>query len=96
MTDEPMHPGREARLSRAPRCGAKTRRGTRCQSPAVGGKARCRMHGGAKGSGGPSGSRNGNYRHGHYTAETMASRRWVREMTREVRASTKALRERTP
>jgi hypothetical protein len=44
----------------ATRCGAKTRRGTACQSPAVRGKRRCRMHGGAPGSGAPSGWRNGN------------------------------------
>lgn len=30
----------------APRCGAKTRRGTPCKGPAVRGKKRCRMHGG--------------------------------------------------
>lgn len=30
----------------APRCGAKTRRGTPCQAPALRGKKRCRMHGG--------------------------------------------------
>jgi hypothetical protein len=35
----------------APRCGAKTRSGAPCQAPAVSGKARCRMHGGAAGSG---------------------------------------------
>ena len=36
------------RLQDAPRCGAKTRKGTPCRSPAVNGKRRCRMHGGAK------------------------------------------------
>jgi hypothetical protein len=30
----------------APRCGAKTRKGTPCKGPAVRGKKRCRMHGG--------------------------------------------------
>jgi hypothetical protein len=57
----------------ATRCGAKTRRGTACQSPAVRGKRRCRMHGGAPGSGAPSGRRNGNYRHGHFTADAPIS-----------------------
>ena len=33
------------------------------------------MHGGANGSGGPKGARKGNYKHGRYTAETIASRR---------------------
>jgi hypothetical protein len=31
-------------------------------------------------------ARNGNYKHGRYTAEAMATRRWVREKIREVRA----------
>ena len=39
------------------------------------------MQGGASDSGGPKGSRNGNYRRGHYTAEAIASRRWVRQQT---------------
>lgn len=30
----------------APRCGARTRRGTACECPAIRGKARCRLHGG--------------------------------------------------
>lgn len=37
----------------APRCGAKTRSGNPCKSPAIHGKARCRMHGG-KSKGRPS------------------------------------------
>jgi len=37
----------------SPRCGAKTRSGGACRSPAVHGKKRCRMHGGAPGSGAP-------------------------------------------
>jgi hypothetical protein len=28
-------------------------------------------------SGGPKGPRNGNYKHGRYTAEAIASRRWL-------------------
>ncbi|MGC1319451.1 MAG: HGGxSTG domain-containing protein [Pseudolabrys sp.] len=35
----------------SPRCGARNRRGGFCRSPAVSGKRRCRMHGGAPGSG---------------------------------------------
>ena len=34
----------------SPRCGAKTRSGGACRSPAVSGRKRCRMHGGARGS----------------------------------------------
>jgi hypothetical protein len=44
------------------------------------------MHGGAKGSGGPTGTRNGNYKHGRYTAETRATRKWTRGSIREMQA----------
>ena len=36
-------------MRQSPRCGARTRKGTACQAPAVAGKRRCRMHGGAVG-----------------------------------------------
>jgi len=65
----PMHP-ETARLAQAPRCLAQTRLGTACQSPAVRGSARCRMHGG-KGSGAPAGNRNA-WKHGARSAETLA------------------------
>jgi hypothetical protein len=45
-----------------------------CQSPAVAGKTRCRMHGGAAGSGAPKGRRNGKYRHGGFTLEAIDER----------------------
>ncbi|MDJ1007869.1 MAG: HGGxSTG domain-containing protein [Paracoccaceae bacterium] len=61
----------------SPRCGAKTRKGTPCQAPAVTGKRRCRMHGGAKGSGAPLGNRNA-FKHGLYTAEARAFDAYVR------------------
>jgi len=37
------------------------------------------MHGGADGSGAPQGARNGNYKHGRYTKEVAATRRWIQE-----------------
>jgi hypothetical protein len=87
MMHDPMHPSNEPEpLRNAARCGAKTRAGKPCRSPSVAGKRRCRMHGGAAGSGGPKGARNG-------TAETIASRQWLRQQTREVRALTKRLRQ---
>jgi hypothetical protein len=43
-------------------------------------------------SGGPKGAHNGNYKHGLHTAEAIASRRWLRHQTREVRALTERLR----
>lgn len=88
MTDNPMH---LADVSQAKQCGAKTRSGAPCKSAPVTGRRRCRMHGGAAGSGAPSGSRNGNYKHGRYTAEMVAARRWLRDainMLHELNQST--------
>ena len=63
---EPMH--RQALpMHLSLRCGARTRRGSRCRSPAVKGRARCRMHGGATGSGAQAGNRNA-LKHARYTA----------------------------
>jgi hypothetical protein len=52
------HPRNTGPMRASPRCGAKTRSGGSCRSPAVSGKKRCRMHGGAPGSGAP--KHNGN------------------------------------
>jgi hypothetical protein len=71
-------------MHRSPRCHARTRRGTPCRQPAVSGKARCRMHGGADGIGAPPGNRNA-FRHGHYTAEAVARRREVAALIRACR-----------
>lgn len=60
----------------SPRCGARTRAGGACLSPAVSGRRRCRMHGGAKGSGAPKGNGNA-LKAGLYTAERLAMRRRV-------------------
>jgi len=68
-----------------PRCLARTRSGKPCQTRPVSGKRRCRMHGGAKGSGAPKGLRNGSYRHGRYTAEARAAQRELRAWLRELR-----------
>jgi hypothetical protein len=61
MTHDPMRQADIARrltnLAKARRCGAKTRAGHPCRQAAVKGRTRCRMHGGAKGSGGPRGNR---------------------------------------
>ena len=66
------------------RCGAKTRSGKPCRSPAVHGKKRCRMHGGAPGSGAPKGNQNA-LKHGEYTKEAIAERREVRGIIRRVK-----------
>jgi hypothetical protein len=51
------------------------------------------MHGGATGSGGPSGKRNGNYRHGRFTKEAAKTKRWVRELLDLAKAATAQLDE---
>jgi hypothetical protein len=85
--DNPMHPEtwEPSRLRRAPRCLARTRRGTPCQSPAVAGKTRCRMHGGAAGNGAPKGTRNGKYRHGVFTTAAIHERRRLASLIRDSR-----------
>jgi hypothetical protein len=94
MTDDPMRQAdierRLANMAKAPRCGAKTRAGSPCKQAAVRGRARCRMHGGATGSGGPCGNRNGNFRHGLWTRETLEMRRTTREKVREIGAFVRA------
>ena len=80
-------------MNRAPRCGALTRSGKPCQSPAVRGKRRCRMHGCASGSGAPIGNKNA-LRHGHYTAEAIARRRELSELIRMARDTLAELEER--
>ena len=68
----------------SPRCGARTRSGIGCRSPAVAGKERCRMHGGAQGSGAPPGNYNA-FKHGEYSREAVEMRRQVSALVRQVR-----------
>ena len=79
-TDNPMQP---TNLAKAPRCGARTRSGTECRSPAVRGKQRCRMHGGNS-SGAPKGNRNA-WKHGDRSAQAEAELKMVREADRTLR-----------
>ncbi len=73
--NNPMH----LDLHQAPRCRARTRRGSLCQSPAMK-NGRCRMHGGMS-PGAPKGNKNA-LKHGRYTAEAIARRREVAELIR--------------
>ena len=66
----------------SPRCGAKTRSGKPCQSPTVRGRKRCRMHGGAKGSGAPPGNRNA-MKHGLYTRLAIEERKMLNRLIRD-------------
>jgi hypothetical protein len=88
INDNPMRPENEPEcLLAAPRCGARTRSGKPCRAPAVQGRRRCRMHGGAEGSGAPKGERNGNYKHGHFTQEAVEFRRQLRALIAQMLAS---------
>jgi hypothetical protein len=76
------HPRNTLEMRRSPRCGAKTRQGTPCRAPAVAGKKRCRMHGGATGSGAPSNNQNA-LKHGLYTRRAIAERAALQTLLRE-------------
>ena len=79
-------------MTSSPRCGASTRKGEPCRAPAVAGKRRCRMHGGAKGSGAPFGNQNA-LKHGMYTREAIAERRAVRQLILEATVFLKEIEE---
>lgn len=79
LTDNPMQP-EPANLAEAPRCGAKTRSGSSCKSPAVGGRQRCRMHGGTN-KGAPKGNRNA-WKHGDRSAEAEEQLKTIRDTDR--------------
>src|SRR5712692_2539533 len=70
----------------APRCGAKTRRGTPCRAPAMA-NGRCRMHGGAstgpRTSQGRARSQRARWKHGLYSAAEEAERQRARQLLRD-------------
>ena len=81
----------------APRCGAKTRRGSPCRCPALRGRSRCRLHGGY--STGPrtleglDRIRAANTRHGDFSAETRTFEKLCRELIADSCLSAKAMRD---
>ena len=79
-------------FTKAPRCGAKNRRGTPCQAPAMR-NGRCRLHGGkSTGPKTPEGLerlRQVKTIHGLYTAEAIGHRRMVNLILREARGHLK-------
>jgi len=70
-------------MHRSRRCGAQSRNGSECQSPAMR-NGRYRMHGGPS-PGAPKGNRNA-YKHGRYTAEAIARRRETSSLLRSLKA----------
>ena len=64
-------------------CGAKTRKGTPCRSPAMR-NGRCRMHGG-KSMGAPKGNQNA-WKHGYYSKVGKAERSLIKQLLKDARA----------
>ena len=64
---------------------AATKSGKPRRSPATK-KGRCRLHGGANGSGAPPGKRNGQYRHGERTRAAIAEQRKFSALLKMLRA----------
>jgi uncharacterized protein YjcR len=81
MSNRAPHTG-PMRVSR--RCGAKVRSGESCRAPAMRGKRRCRMHGGAPGSGAPKRNRNAR-KHGRFTKAAIAERNQIEALLADAR-----------
>jgi hypothetical protein len=76
-------------FSKAPRCGAKNRRGTACQCPAMR-NGRCRLHGGLstgpKTPGGLDRIKKAATKHGRYSQQARREQRHYQELLRSFRA----------
>ena len=90
--------GRRGDRSKAPRCGARTRRGTPCKRPAeknpqTGRRTRCRLHGGfCTGPRTPEGKSRvaaAQFKHGRYTKAAKESRRLLRAKLLKLRLKAK-------
>ena len=75
----------------SPRCGAKTGYGGSCRAPAVHGRKRCRMHGGAPGSGAPKANQNAR-KHGLFSGDAIAERRRIQGLLGEARKLLEAMK----
>src|SRR3954452_3818043 len=81
-------------MNQAPRCGARTRRGSPCRQAAVRGKRRCRMHGARAGA--PEGPANGRYGHGQRGGAVLAERAALRALLKLARAELTGVAEAKP
>ncbi len=79
MSDHIRHTGA---MGASPRCGARTRSGGACRAPAVHGRRRCRMHGGAAGSGAPRANQNAR-KHGMFSRDAIEERRRIQALLGE-------------
>jgi hypothetical protein len=78
------HPRNTGPMLASLRCAARTRLNGSCRSPAVSGKKRCRMHGGAPGSGAPKQNQNA-FKHGLFTKTAIEERKQVQALIGETR-----------
>jgi hypothetical protein len=78
------HPRNIGPMVASLRCGARTREGHPCRSPAVRGGMRCRMHGGGAAPGALPGNKNA-LTHGLYTRDALGERRQVQDLMRKSR-----------
>jgi hypothetical protein len=81
--------GTESVAAGAQRCGARTRCGRTCRNHPIRWRQRCRLHGGAPGTGAPRGNGNA-FKHGRTTAAALGERRAI---ARLIRASRRTLEE---
>jgi hypothetical protein len=85
------HARKTGAMLASPRCGAKIRSGGACRSPAVRGKKRCRMHGGAPGSGAPKQNQHAR-KHGLFTGDAIAERRRIQALLGQARKFLQAMK----
>jgi hypothetical protein len=71
-------------------CGAKTKSGAPCTNPPEKGRKRCRLHGGAVGSGGTIGNKNA-WKHGLYSASAVEERRTLNSYLKEMQDMVKQI-----
>jgi len=74
--------GSESGASEASRCGAQTRSGLPCRKYPIRWRRRCRLHGGAQGSGARTGNRNA-LKHGRASTVARAARNAITRLIRE-------------
>jgi hypothetical protein len=65
-------------------CGAKTRSGKPCPTPPVKNRSRCRIHGGAYGSGDQLGNKDA-FKHGYYCRDAIEQRSFLHKSIKEYR-----------
>jgi hypothetical protein len=89
MASKPMDKAernpRPVQLQTALRCEARTKSGKPCRSPATK-KGRCRLHGGAPGSGAQRANEMRQYRHGERTKATITERQKFSVLLKMLRA----------